>query len=159
VLCSHFSLTLLTLKGEYEDTESNDGGHRRRKDGGTELLNNSQHIMSANSQEPDALIQSEFSHPADGARPGTWSQVASTRSWHTPTVASSNAHSGFEPNRYGRPGADTASVHSFNSSFAERSQTGSDRTEMRNGFAKIKAYVSTCSLFNSKSAQGIYCRL
>lgn len=156
MLCSPFSLTLLTLKGEYEDTESNDGGHRRREDGGIELLNNSQHIMSINSQEPNTLIQSEFSHPVDGARPGTWSQVAGTRSWHTPTVASSNAHSSFEPNRFGRPGADTASVHSFNSSFAERSQAGSDRTEMRNGFAKIKAYVSKFSLFDFRSAQGLY---
>lgn len=102
--------------------------------------------MSTNGEVSDTLIDSEFSYkPANDATPGTWSQVAGTKSWHTGTATASSTHSGFDPNRYGRPGARSVSgsVHSFNSSVAERSQYSSHQGERTNGFAKIKAYVST----------------
>ncbi|KAJ4994413.1 hypothetical protein SVAN01_00242 [Stagonosporopsis vannaccii] len=128
--------------GDYEDIKSNLGSRHTREHGGIDLSDHFQQVVSVSGQVSDTLIDSEFSHSTNGARPGTWSQVASTGSWHTPTVASSSACSGFDSNRYGRPGASsiTGSAHSFNSSIAERSQTGSERNEMRNGFAKIKAY-------------------
>ncbi|KAH6618575.1 Stc1 domain-containing protein [Boeremia exigua] len=128
--------------GEWQDLASTDGSRHRHEGGGINLSEQFQRSMSFSGQVTDTLIDSEFSlGPAETA---TWSDVARTQSWHTDTARSSSARTGFDPNRYGRPGTQSGSgsMHSFDSSIAERSQSCSDRVEMRNGFAKIKAYVS-----------------
>lgn len=137
---------MLTSQGDYEDIQSSDGSRCRRGSGGIDLSEQFQQAMSVNGGVSDTLIDSEFSQkPANEPRLDTWSEVAGTRSWHTGTATSSSARSNFDPSRYGKPsaGSVSGSVHSFNSSIAERSQTGDDRIEMRNGFAKIKAHVSS----------------
>ena len=136
---------LLTTKGEWEDTESTDGSRRRHEGGGIDLSDRFQQAVSVSGEVSDTLIDSEFSYKtANATKPGTWSEVAGTRSWHTGTATASSTRSDFDPNRYGRPETRSVSgsVHSFNSSIAERSQSGSDHIEMRNSFAKVKAYVS-----------------
>lgn len=118
--------------------------------GGVGLSEYFQRALSTNGAVCETLIDSEYSYqPVKASKAGTWSEVASTKSWHTGTATASSSGSGFDPNRYGNPGARSVSgsVHSFNSSVVERSQTGSDRVEMRNGFARIKAYVSDYRLF------------
>ncbi|KAF2629826.1 hypothetical protein BU25DRAFT_364158 [Macroventuria anomochaeta] len=129
--------------GDWEDTESTDGGRRRHEGGGIDLSEHFQHALSVSGEVSDTLIDSEFSYkPANDTKPGTWSEVAGTKSWHTGTETASSVRSGFDPNRYGRPGARSVSdsVHSFNSSIAERSQSDSGQVEMKGNFAKIKAY-------------------
>ena len=137
---------MLISKGDWEDIESTNGSRRKHEGGGINLSNHFQQAMSVSGEASDTLIDSEFSFkPADGAQSGTVSEVADTKSWHTGTAASSSARSSFDPSRYGKPGtrSTSGSMHSFNSSIAERSQSGYDDIEMRNGFAKVRAYVST----------------
>ncbi|KAJ8116054.1 hypothetical protein OPT61_g2445 [Boeremia exigua] len=127
--------------GEYGDSEPTDGTRRQATAGGVDLPENLR-TMSIGGRVSDALIDSEHSDmPAAGTRPSTWSDVAGTRSWHTGTAASSSARSRVGSSSYGAPGARSTagSSHSFNSSIAERSQ-GSNDIEMRNGFAKVRAY-------------------
>lgn len=150
VLPSPSPRTLLTSQGDYEDTQSDDGSRRRREGGGIDLPEQFQQGMFISGKVSDTLIDSEFSGSASGARPGTWSEVAGTKSWHTDTAATSSARSSVDPTPYGRPGARSVagSARSFNSNITERSQTGSDQIEMRNGFAKVKAYVSASLQLN-----------
>ena len=107
--------------------------------------------MSVGGEVSDTLIDSEFSYnSANDPKPGTWSQVAGgkiagTQSWHTSSERASSTTSNLDARKYGRPGTRSiaGSVHSFNSSIAERSQFSSDHIEMKGNFAKVKAYVST----------------
>lgn len=141
---SIFFLFMLTPKYEWEDTESTSGSHRKSKEGGVSLSEHFQHTVAISGEVSDDLIDAEFSsQPATVNQSSTWSEVAGTKSWHTSTVASSSGHD----NRFGRPGSTsvTGSLHSFNSDIAERSQSGRDDIEMRNGFAKIRAQVSRTS--------------
>ena len=98
--------------------------------------------MSVSGEVSDTLIDSESS--ASETKSGTYSEVAGTTSWHTGTQTAPSTRS-TTTNGYGRSSTRSVSgsVHSFNSSIAERSQSASDRVETRNGFAKVKAYVST----------------
>lgn len=103
--------------------------------------------MSVSGEVSDTLIDSEFSYkPADDNKSGSWSEVAGTKSWRTGTVTASSSRS-ITTNGYGRPntGSVSGSVHSFNSSIAERSHFASEQIEMRNGFAKVRACVCTRS--------------
>lgn len=99
--------------------------------------------MSVSNEVSGTLIDSEFSYKlASDNKPGSWSEVASTKSWHTGTQIAPSARSNITTG-YGRPSNQSVSgsVHSFDSSIAERSQSASDEVKMRNGFAKVKAYV------------------
>ena len=95
--------------------------------------------MSVSGEVSDTLIDSEFSYkPASDTKPGTYSEVAGTTSWHTGTQTASSTRSTILTG-YGRSNMSVSgSVHSFNSSIAERSQSAS---ETRSGFAKVKASV------------------
>ena len=107
--------------------------------------------MSVGGEVSNILIDSEFSYtPANDPKRETWSEVAGTKSWHTGTETASNARSGFDPSKYSRPDTRSVSgsVHSFNSSIAERSQSSSNHIEMKGNFAKVKAYVSTPGWLN-----------
>lgn len=99
--------------------------------------------MSVSGKVSDTLIDSEFSYkPASETQPGPWSEVAGTKSWHTGTQTAPSTRSTITTG-YGRPSTRSVSgsAHSFDSSIAERSQSASDQVVMRNGFAKVKAYV------------------
>lgn len=99
--------------------------------------------MSVSGEVSDNLIDSEFSYKhASDITPGTWSEVAGTKSWHTGTQTAPSTRS-TTIDGYGGPTTRSiySSVHSFDSSIAERSQCAGEQIEMRNGFAKVKAYV------------------
>jgi hypothetical protein len=139
-------LILLTLQGDWEDTESDNGSRPRHESGGIDLSDHFKRTVSINGSVPDTLIDSEFSYTAvNEVNPGTWSEVAGTKSWHTGSATAPSTGSGFDPNRYGNPTTRSvaSSQHSYSSSIVERSQSGTEQVEMRNGFARIKAYVST----------------
>jgi hypothetical protein len=99
--------------------------------------------MSVNGEVSDTLIDSEFSYtPARDVTSGTQSEVAGTETWRTGTQTVSSTRSS-NANGHGRPSTRSVagSAHSFDSSIAERSQPGSEEVEVRNGWAKTKAYV------------------
>jgi hypothetical protein len=144
-LCSSPS-TLLTIQGDWEDIESDNGSPRRHEGGGIDLSEHFQRTVSISGSVSERLIDSEFSYSsANEAKRGPWSEVAGTGSWHTGSATARSASSSFNPNKYGNPSAPSmsGSMHSFNSSIVEQSQSGSERVETKNGFAKIKAYVSS----------------
>ncbi|KAF9698346.1 hypothetical protein EKO04_003645 [Ascochyta lentis] len=131
--------------GDWEDVESTNGGRRKHEGGGIDLSNHFQNAVSLNGAISDTLIDSEFSYnPAKDSNPGTWSTGPGpgTNTWHTGSATASSTRSGFDRTRPGNPSASSVSgsVHSFNSSIAERSQSGSDQVETKNGFARVRAF-------------------
>lgn len=145
---------ILTAQGDWpETTGSTDGGRRRQESGGIDLSEHFQQSMSVSGGVSEMLIDSEFSYvPAKNTKPSTWREVASTKSWHTDTQSSTHDS---KPQSYGKPSTHSVSGSdkSFNSSIAERSQSGSGSTEVKNGFAKIKAYVSVPDVLVSREAK------
>ncbi|UPX16030.1 UV-damaged DNA-binding protein rad7 [Ascochyta rabiei] len=127
--------------GDWEDTESTNGGRRKHEGGGIDLSDHFQHAVSLNGEVSETLIDSEFSYnPAKDSNSGTWSTGAG--SWHTGSAAVLSTNSDFNRKRSGNPSTSSVpgSMRSFNSSIAERSQSSSEPIEVRNGFARVRAH-------------------
>ncbi|KAJ4398641.1 hypothetical protein N0V91_010073 [Didymella pomorum] len=142
--------------GDWTETTSVDGGRRKQEEGAISLSTHLQQAMSVSGEVSDTLIDSDFSYkPANDTKSSTYSEVAGTESWHTGTQTASSTRSTITTG-YGRPSTRSVSgsVHTFDSSIAERSQPARDRFGTRSGFAKVKAYKPPTELQEGDNFSG-----